>query len=189
MTKWVDKDVQKIIKKQIENVASSRTMLTDEQIDDVMQRVLKHHKAHAKDNEVYEEDGVSYLWFEMPELNQKPKTLQTRTEDGKTKKKFRIACRTKLGWIGFFGWNDFWKPCEDNEIYWARGKLRTQYDIKGTWGTGEYTDSEGETKKKLKRLYAKSLEEACKKTGMNIDDLDEDDLDLSYTMEAWQNLG
>lgn len=189
MSKWVDKDVRKIVEETIKKVQVIRKTLEQEEIDKIMPEVVKFYKQHKKDEEIYQDDSGGYIiLIEIPEKAE-PKASKSQYSDGE---QWQIICGWKLGRVSVFGdRKDFWeKTTEQGEIYYVRGWLKEQFDVKGTYGVGTYTDHEGnERQKSSKQKYFRSPEEACEKRGFNLEDLDRDDLAISYTFNAWQNMG
>jgi len=190
-SKWIDKDVQNIIKKKIKDVQRAQKELTDDEIQEIMPEVVAFFKEHINDKEVYKDDkGGSFLLIKVPENVKPTKMAKMNRDDPDEEMRGYMFCGTRLGSILVNGGVSFWKSIIPGNSYFVRGKLNIQYDITGTWGTGKYTDSEGKEHKKFtKQQYFKTLELACKKTGFNEEELDEDDIIKNYTFNAWQNMG
>jgi len=188
MSKWIDKDVKKIIEKQIENVQQARKELTDEEIEEIIPEFLDFFKKHRNDNEPFQDKKGGFIIVVKVPKGAEPKKVNSQfTEEDQ----YLIFCNSRFSSMKVFGSKTFWMKTNKPDVpYVVRGKLNIQYDIAGTWGTGTYKDSEGNEHKKLSaRKYFKTLEKACETLGFNIDDLDEDDIIKSYTLNAWQNLG
>jgi len=179
MSKWIDKSIKNLVEESVKKVQMARKTLTEDEINEIMPEVIKHFKQHANDREVFQDKHGGYiLLIEIPEES-KPKVTNSQFTEGE---QWQVMCGSKLGFVSVFGAADeFWKATtEKGQKYFVRGSLKEQFDIKGTWGVG---------KPFSKRQYFKSLEEACKKTGFDIEDLDEDDVERTYTFNAWQNMG
>lgn len=179
MSKWMDKDVKKIIKDKVSNIQLSRKMLKPEEIEEIMPEVVKHFKKHPDDRDVFQDKyGGTILLIEVPK-EAKPNVTNSAFSEGE---QWQIMCKSKLGLVSVFGDRvNFWEATtERGEAYFVRGSLKEQYDIIGTWGVGKMFST---------RQYFKSLEDACKKTGTEREKLDEDDISRTYTFNAWQNMG
>ena len=66
--RWITKDMEEEIKEKVDKITFGQSELSDEEIEAIKPKFMAHYKKHKEDNDIFEDNGIAIIWFEIPEI-------------------------------------------------------------------------------------------------------------------------